>query len=318
MKWLLVSTNRSPYVAGTNHPHNAGWNVGDVFARMGTEEIVREVDPSAIIAHVNMDHPESHQRPQWFDRAIFAGRPMFWKGCETHPLWHDLLNGWLCREPRKVLALGVGDVFPIGTPDDAIRPLVEKAERKVWRLTVRRRGLGDFGACPATWLLLGRDELPARNLCNLMRGGGHYPEFDPARAAAVELRLKEWAAAMIGSGFEFIAHTLEERRLAAALGWEGKKIHFHSSPHAYLSTYASASEYVGFRVHGALVLAGRNASATVIASDTRALAAQHVGLVVDSEPRGSVQQWPVMIAKRIEMITEERARALQLMKEFAQ
>lgn len=315
MKWIIVSTNRSPYVAGTNHPNGAGWNVGDNFARLGVEEIVREVDPSAVFAHVNMDHPETYQRPQPFDRAIFAGRPMFWKGCEKHPLWHDLLNGWLCREPRKVLALGVGDVFPRLTHVSEIRPLVEAAERKVWRLTVRRRELGTYGACPSTWLLRDRDELPVRKLCNLMRGGGHYPDFDPTSSAAFEVLLADTARHLIAAGFEFIAHTMEERRLAVSLGFE--RVHFHSSPQAYLASYATAAEYVGCRVHGALVLASRLASATVIASDSRAWAARDAGIQLTASTAVPLPQDHATINQRLGTVDEQRRRAVQLVKEFA-
>src|SRR5688572_12099548 len=137
MKWLLVTTNPAPFLPDTDHPHGAGWNVGDVFARLGTELLIHEVDPRAEIEFVNMDSASSIKTEREFDRAVFAGRPMFWDGCESHPLWTELLDGWLCRDPRKVMALGVGDCFAL-TPAFAwpLR-LLEHAAARLWRVVVR-------------------------------------------------------------------------------------------------------------------------------------------------------------------------------------
>jgi hypothetical protein len=73
MKWLLVTTNPAPHVPGTDHPHGAGWNVGDVFARIGTEQVIREVDPQAEFDLLNMDSHESITTEREFDR-IPSGR----------------------------------------------------------------------------------------------------------------------------------------------------------------------------------------------------------------------------------------------------
>src|SRR5262245_25588384 len=151
MKWLLVTTNRAPHIAGTNHPHGAGWNVGDQFARLGVEELVYEVDRNAEVELVNMDSEISIVAERAFDRAIFAGRPMFWDRCETHPLWTHLLRGWLCREPRKVLALGVGDCYPL---DRSARFGVKShpADRHCWRVIGRSNAFDSMIPCPSTWV----------------------------------------------------------------------------------------------------------------------------------------------------------------------
>lgn len=282
MKWLLVTTNPTPYVPGTEHPHHAGWNVGDVFARLGVEELVRDVDPGAEIALVNMDSEDSIVRSVPFDRAIFAGRPMFWTGCRSHALWTHLLNGWLCADPRKVLALGVGDCFPLlPDPDRSaehmrlLMDLVADAEKRVWRLTTRRRLPSvPFTPCPATWVLLDRPEKQEVKLCNLMENGGHYRTS--ADCEVWNRTLPSFARNLQRTGYNFVAHSAAEFSLGVRLGF--RDVIVHDRVEDYLSTYASATAYVGNRVHGALVLASRRAVATVIGNDTRILAARDAGL----------------------------------------
>lgn len=321
MKWLLVTTNPEPHLPGTDHPHGAGWNVGDCFARIGTEQVIREVDPRAKIELVNMDSAASITTPRPFDRAVFAGRPMFWHGCEAHPLWSALLNGWLCRDPRKVMALGVGDCFPLPTPADYFAERIAAARAKLWRLTLRRRGFGDFCVCPAAWVLLGRTEVPRRRLCNLMHGGAHYPAFDLMAAQLWDKRLEATAADLQRRGFEFIAHSEQEAELAQRLGWHDSQILLASQVTDYLSIYAQASTYIGNRVHGALVLASRPAVALAICMDTRVFAVVSAGMgathvaSTELEPAGET---PHAITQRIGMIRQQRAAAVQLLQLFAQ
>lgn len=321
MKWLLVTTNPEPHLPGTNHPHGAGWNVGDQFARIGTEQAIREVDPRASIELVNMDSAESITTPRPFDRAVFAGRPMFWDNCEAHPLWVELLNGWLCKDPRKVMALGVGDCFPLPTPAPYFQERVEAARARLWRVTLRRRGFGDFCVCPAAWALLDRVEIPRRRLANLMPFGAHYPDFDVAAAQLWESRLPSTAADLQRRGFEFIAHSLDEAELAQRLGWHDSQILLATTVTDYLSIYAQASIYIGNRVHGALVLASRPAVALAICMDTRVFAVVSAGMGAThaaSKELEPVCESPDFIVKRIKMIRQQRAAAVQLLKLFAQ
>ena len=319
MKWILVTTNPAPHLPGTNHPHGAGWNVGDVFARIGTEQVIREADPAAEFEILNMDSADSILTPRPFDRAVFAGRPMFWRGCETHPLWANLLDGWLCKDPRKVIALGVGDCFPLPTPVDEFSRQLERARAKLWRLTLRRCGHGEFIVCPATWALLDRPEIPERSYCNLMQGGAHYPEFDLAAARTWADQLPRRARELQERGFEFLAHSVDEATLGLRLGWSD--VFLASDVSTYLAIYATAKLYVGNRVHGALVLASRRARALAICLDSRVfsvvsagMSATHVGKPNALEP---FAESDAMIDARITSIRRHRAAAVSMLKEFA-
>ena len=320
MKCLLVTTNPLPHLAGTEHPHGAGWNVGDVFARLGTEQLIRRVDPNAHCEIVNMDSAESITTPRAFDRAIFAGRPMFWRDCETHPLWSELINGWLCVDPRKVMALGVGDCFPLPTPSELLAEQVAKARARMWRVTLRRRGYQDFTPCPATWLLLDRPEVPTLKLCNFMPLGAHYPEMNPAAAAFSDEKAGERARTLIDDGWLFVAHSSQERALALRLGWTNSKIIFGSNVSTYLAAYAGAKAYIGNRLHGALVLASRESFPLGVGYDSRIFAVLSAMIPVTPPEVWDYRQalrTNEECAKRIQYIREQRELAVALVREFA-
>jgi hypothetical protein len=274
MKWLLVSTNPQPNIPKTNHPGGAGWNVGDVFARIGTEQAIRAVDPHAIFDVLNVDDHDDVMRERDFDRCVLAGRPLFWPNCETFPEWdHVLFPGWPGRDPRKIAALGVGSCYPIPRDDRHVAERLVELRRKVWDYSLRFR----FGnenpsrpaVCPASWVLLGRPEKPHRKLCNFMRGGGHYPEFAPDEAIRWGRVEAIVAGELLDRGFEFIAHTEQEREKARTLGFPEDAIVFADSIEPYLDAYASASHYFGNRMHGAVVLAGRRARVFAVGFDSR-------------------------------------------------
>lgn len=329
MKWILVTTNPAPFIPGTNHPHGAGWNIGDVFARIGTEQVIREVDPAATFDLINMDDPTTWAQRD-FDRAVFAGRPMFWKGCETHPLWHDFLFGWLCQEKRKVMALGVGDCFALPEPFDELHRLIREAEERLFALTVRRRIISgglrlaahrETGVCPASWVLLDRPEKPTRSFINFMPGGAHYPAMNLAAAKVWDEGAKTFSYYFQSFGSEFIAHTLQEAAYARDLGWHPDRIVLCSTASQYLAAYATASFYAGNRIHGAIVLASRYANATAIGLDSRIYAAEAAGMMAvnlgDGKPFTLQNQTPEIINARIAMIRKERAKAVELLRAFA-
>lgn len=328
MKWLLVTTNPTPFLPKSAHPHGAGWNVGDQFARVGTEQLVYEADPQAEIELVNMDVAESFIPERKFDRAIFAGRPMFWHDAPKHPLWVHLLNGWLCRDPRKVLALGVGDCFPASAEwFTELEHQIYAASLRMWRLVLRSSHVVpagvDVSVCPGAWAIADRAEVPEEKLCNFMPGGAHYPEFDRFEAGLWSAQERANATLLKESGFEFVAHTLQEVELAYALGW--RSVYFSSSVEGYLRIYARASNYIGNRMHGAIILGGRNAVAAAIGYDSRLLSAMRAGAIglkpSDLNPgaiRELVAQRPGYAELlRVKRIRAERSRMLQLVKEFA-
>jgi hypothetical protein len=325
VKWLLVSTNPAPHVPGTDHPHGAGWNVGDVFARVGTEQVIREVDPAAEFDLLNMDSHESITTERPFDRCVLAGRPAFWKGCETHPLWTHVINGWPGRDPRKIAAFGVGDCYALPRDDAHIHARLADLKSKVWGTSLRFAFDTDaarLGVCPASWVLLDRPEKPTRKLCNFMPDGGHYKELSPFEFEVWHAMAGLMAHSLRERGFEFVAHTAIERKWAMLLGWPSERIIYADTIEPYLEAYASASHYFGNRMHGAVILAGREARSMAVGYDSRLamvartwgdvftpsqLSLQDVIEFADSRPA----------EHRERMIRGERAKAVRMMEEFA-
>jgi hypothetical protein len=333
VKWLLVTTNPAPYMPGTEHPNGDGWNVGDCFARLGTEALVYEVDHDAEISLVNMDDPKTFQNAQPFDRAIFAGRPMFWEGCETHPLWNDLIKGWLCKEPRRVMALGVGtcyrstrgDKMNVGNYYERTR----EALAKMWRVVMRHPSPFPqviSSVCPAAWLLSKVRIEPKKRLrlANFMPGGGHYAkqcEFEATMWEAMETRI---AGTLIGDKFAAVAHTKREEEHARKLGFTD--VHRFDDVFEYLGLYEQAELYFGNRMHGAVVLAGaQEAAAFAVGYDSRIGMVTHAGLrgCAPSELRldellwftGYKPNWREV--HRNVKIEAERRRMVELLTEFA-
>lgn len=328
MNWLLVTTNPAPHLPDTSHPHEAGWNIGDVFARLGTEQIVRAVDPAASFDLLNMDSHASITTARAFDRCILAGRPLFWPWCETHPLWSHVLNGWPSADRRRLLALGVGTCCPPNELDQ-MPALIGRAAAECWRVVLRdEANTADalHSVCPSTWLLAERPEKPRRKLCNVMVGGGHYPQMHFGEFAIWGRLFPAVLELLRSSGFEFVAHSAQERDLATSLGWDGARIIFADTIEPYLAAYAGASHYIGNRMHGAAVLAGRMARTMAIGYDSRLgmvrraggearlpseLSLRDVMTFAESQP-GEYE------ARRVRRIASERDRMTRLVAEFAQ
>lgn len=328
MRWLLITTSPSPHAPNSTHPNGAGWNIGDQFARIGTEQVIREVDSSATFDLLNVDSRDDIMREREFDRCVWAGRPLFWKDCEKDHIWTHLVNGWPGRDSRKICAFGVGDCYALPRDDAHMRARLADVKAKMWGASIRFAFDTDdarLSVCPAAWVLLDRPEKLTRKLCNFMRRGGHYPAFDKREANLFDVLTPPISECLLERGFEFVAHTNDERILATHLGWESDRIIFADTVEPYLDAYASASHYFGNRMHGAVVLACRNARSMAVGYDSRLgmvmrsgcyacrpsdIALQNVIAWADSEP-GPVEE------RRIAMIRGERAKAVRIMEEFA-
>lgn len=327
MKWILVTTNPTPHVPTTNHPFHAGWNIGDVFARLGTESIIREVDPDARIELLNMDAPAVDiVTPRDFDRLVLAGRPLFWPECEIHPEWVEILGGWPCENPRKVLAFGVGDCYPLPRNDRHLRDRLHALKSKVWKTVLRfdyETEHAEIGVCPAAFCLLDRPEKPTRKLCNFMDGGGHYPGFASRESEVMRENLPYFAEELLDLGFDFVAHTKKERQIARGLDWPEDRIVYAETIEPYLDAYASASHYIGNRMHGAVILAGRQADALAIGFDSRLGMVARAGCdaVLPSEITVEhLQRFAALTPSadsRIRRTRNERRRMVDIMREFA-
>ncbi len=327
MKWLIVSTNPAPHLQGTEHPAQAGWNVGDVFARMGVEQVIRAADTEPAFAMLNMDDHASITTPQEFDRCVLAGRPLFWPWCEQHALWTHVLHGWPGASRRDVLALGVGSCCPLDQRDQ-MPDMVLRAAVKCWRVVLRDEcDTADalHSVCPSTWLLVDRPEKPRRKLVNVMVGGGHYPQMNFGEMAIWGRIFPSVLDVLHARGFEFVAHTAQERDLATSLGWESQRIIYAETIEPYLDAYASASHYIGNRMHGAVVLAGRMARTMAIGYDSRLSMVRRAGgearLPSEVSMRDVLQfaesEAGAFERSRISKVVGERERMRRLVAEFA-
>lgn len=326
MKWLLITTNPAPNLPGTSH--EGGWNIGDQFARIGVEQVIREVDSSAEFDLLNMDSHADVMRERAFDRCVLAGRPLFWKDCEKYPEWTHILGGWPGRDPKKIAAVGVGDCYALPRDDAHLRARLADLKAKTWGASIRMAFDTDdarLGVCPSAWVLLDRPEKPTWKLCNFMPGGGHYKDFAKREADLWYQMRPIISEVLIEQGFEFIAHNENEAARAKwDLDWPDNRIIFADTLDIYLEAYASASHYIGNRMHGAVVLAGRNARAMAIGYDSRLgmvkrvlcdawrpsyLSLQDVIRFAESEA-GKPEEW------RVRVIRGERANAVRMMGEF--
>src|SRR5688572_29133658 len=176
MKWLLITN--------TNNV-----NPGDEWVRIGVQRLIGEVDPLPewIILNKQLDHENSEIE---FDKAIWCGSPMFWSNevndCWTNYWWEPWLNGWLFKEKRKVLVLGVGDVLgPSGPRDsDGYAAAISAVRDKSWGLLTRnhvRDGV-PVRCCPSVFALAGTETPKDMLLCNLMPDGAHDAFMDPNQA----------------------------------------------------------------------------------------------------------------------------------------
>lgn len=316
MRWLIVSTNPAP-----GPHHEGGWNIGDVFARLGTEKLIREVDPAAEFDLLNVDDHDNIMRRRPFDRCVLAGRPMFWPGCETHHLWTHILQSWPGADPRKVLAFGVGACYPPGDHSALLHTQLEAAARCCFSRVLLRDTTTDeaalWGMCPATFLLLDRPEQPTRALCNLMPAGGHYPENAPEHAAEWKAKVHDLAAGLLAGGADFVAHVPAERDFARSLGWTEDRIVYAEAIEPYLDAYASARFYVGSRMHGAVVCCSRRADVLAIGFDSRLRMVERSGGVaiqpfdpIPDEPPGGIDA-------RIDRIRSVRTQMVDHLRAFA-
>lgn len=272
MRWLLVSTNPAPHLPNTTHPDGAGWNIGDVFARIGTEQVIRDVDPSATFDILNMDSHDSITTERPFDRCVLAGRPLFWKDCESHHLWTHVLQGWASRGKKKPLALGVGGCYALPRDEEAFDQSIRNARALCHAVSLRDKAnepAALLSVCPASWTLLNRPERLSRKLCNFMVWGGHYPGMADNEQRHWRQCVEEYAFALMDLGFEFVAHTTQEVKVARMLGFPADAVIYSECIDDYLTAYASASHYFGNRMHGAVVLAGRRAKIMAVGYDSR-------------------------------------------------
>lgn len=271
MKWLLLTTARRT-------PETLNSNVGDEFACIGTENLIRAVDRNAEFDRLNVENPnEWTERP--FDRCVFAGRPLWWSqrpgtDCLDHFWWEPIMRGWPTKNRRNFLVLGAGSVC-VGEIHDTVKYIraIYEVYKRAWAVTTRNTVLDHPGfidsVCPSAFAVPPRVlQKKAQKVCNLMVDGGHFPLSSDDAGAWVD-KFDSIVRELLRSEYTFVAHTEPERDLALSLGWKPEDVRLFSSAEEYLSFYARTTCYFGNRLHGAAVCAALGIPTVAVAYDTR-------------------------------------------------
>lgn len=193
--------------------------------------------------------------------------------------WWGTFNGWMKDVP--MIVAGVGSFAPYPNPSFTFPERLKAEMASLFdhckSVYCRDSLFGDtfnvpVHPCPSIFSMMDMGCSNELNLCNMMPDGAHYSVYNPQEAQVwAEIR-GDVARALQGQGFEFVAHTEEEARLAENLGFE--TIHCYGEfPETLLSVYSKAKRYFGNRVHGAIVSASVGANAVCCGYDSRLLAA---------------------------------------------
>lgn len=305
MKWLLIS----------NHSHT---NPGDVWVRLGIEKLIEIIDPENTRFILQRDYNDELTEPQAFDRSVICGMPLVWSNyiptsgcstelssCLTHGSWGPL-TGWL-SEHHKMIIAGFGLSLQPGDPW-RMENQAETVERVKTELFKRARmvycrqawGARMFNVpahyCPSVFAGMHlQSNLKTLKLFNAMIGGSHFPWFSRMQYGCWQDNLQALANMARESGFQFIAHNQLETQLGLHLGWKDEEIHaLHNEPERMLETYSRCSQYLGNRIHGAIVARSFNAAVRCIGYDSRLEAVRLVGgeaMLPEEMLRFSQDEW---------------------------
>lgn len=316
MRWLLITT--------------CGVNVGDEFARIGTQNIIRGVDPNASFDLLHKEDPDAWSERE-FDRAVICGMPLFWSTSEqdNYDIWwfNRLFESWIAKDRRKFMALGVGHVLLDDIPNFAKYAFsINYVIQKTWALTVREP-IFDHpkiidSVCPSAFAVTERSR--HLRLCNMMVNGGHFAHVAPMEQAAWMEKQQEIVDTLRERDYTFVAHTDDEHRLAQELGWIDNQIRRFETPEEYLELYSQCYMYFGHRLHGAAVVAAAGGDAWGVASDSRIKMVQRLGGHACRPSEFSIEDFRLWVNRittwipsgAFDILTEKR-RLIQLLKEFA-
>lgn len=314
MKWLLITVIHG--------------NPGDILIRRGVERLILSVDKQATF-DLLAKNQTSTWTPRPFDRAVVCGMPMFWHEeftkTEDMDWWHLLMNGWVSRDRRRIMALGVGSCC--STPGRAALAdrYIGDAEKAMWKVVLRDRYIPNYNAevvcCPAIITPSGHvSGKQGKPLVNLMPDGGHWTEFNPREAAVWREKYPELIRRFSAAGWTFVAH--EQRVLDAAItaGWSGEHI-LADTAERMAETYARCSAYFGNRVHGAIATLANASPAVCVGYDSRRYAVAQAGGVCMLPSEVNVEA-DVIPAKRsrslVSRVVDLRRRLQEIVTEFAQ
>lgn len=274
MKWLLISNT-----------HNR--NPGDEWIRFGVQRIVREVDKSPEFVVRNKEFIEDQDNEVQFDKAIWCGSPLFWshqyQGCWENYWWVKWVHGWLFKEKKKVLVLGVGDVIGEKVYDEtAYHSSIELVKSKCWKLVTRQKISADpeieVSCCPSVFALAGDTTPKTLRLCNLMPDGAHDALMNEEEAKVWSETVRHVSDVLQSLDFEIVAHSPEENFFVERLAWPKCAAHLQpDKSEDYLPIYSKAQVYIGNRMHGAVLTIGAGGRALAIGYDSRLGMVSYVG-----------------------------------------
>lgn len=271
MKYLLITTRDN-------------LNPGDQFIRIGVENLVREVDPTAEFERLSKEDPQDYSRERPFDRAILCGMPLWWNNhvskCQDIYWWAPILRGWPSAKKENFLVLGAGSAVGDNMVNpremfDAVEEVIQRSFAVTTRQPVFDRPDLISSICPAAFasarsaVRAFRSLSPSFKLFNAMPDGAHDSHFNPEEAAVWQAKQRAVSDAALEAGFVFIAHSADEKEVAKEAGWPESRIMFFDTPEAYLEAYARCSHYIGNRLHGAMMAACSAATSVAIGYDSR-------------------------------------------------
>lgn len=301
MKWLLLSS--------------VGENPGDGMIRCGVQELIRAVDPEAVIRMVSRtQRAMRYPHPVEYDRIVLAGMAFFYSH-RTSATWHEsiwrAITDWAGAEPRKFLIAGVGSFAPWKAPLDVRDPeLLRKtaltAKGSAYAVYVRDpvanevTGM-DFPVhvCPSVFAMRGREHRPKYKIANLTWDGSHYRRLNEYECGVFLQKQLEIARILIDAGFWFSAHTDHEADWAcSALGWPDYKVMSDTmDPEIMLDRYARCRQFFGCRVHGAIPCRAAGADSWWIGYDSRAEAVRIAGARVTAPSELDLDELKAWAAK---------------------
>lgn len=317
MRWLLITTggNRNP---------------GDQFIRIGVQNLIRAVDPEATFDRLDKEDENDYQNVRPFDRAVLCGMPLFWDNkasrCREVHWWKPIFRGWISKDPRKLLCLGVGTA--IG--DNIIDPheLVNAAEEVISRsfaVTTRDTVVAHpeliASVCPAAFAIDRSNIFQSYRLFNAMPNGAHDAHFNEAEARVWRERVPELSKQAMEQGFHFISHAMNVNDFAYTLGWPKERVLFFETPEEYLDIYGRTELYYGNRLHGALVAAVAGARVFPVGYDSRVrmldrfVPASYRPNSAPSVLEAMNHSWPTYDTTY--MLDVERSRLHSLLRQFA-
>jgi hypothetical protein len=272
MKWLIFST--------------IGKNPGDEFIRVGTEYLVRKIDPDATIEVLDKETNDIHKNTP-FDKCIWAGMPVFWSLYSNNNWsinwWKHMTGQWPSMNKNNFCIIGAGsfqdwaNVYRAADIDGLIasaKKLKDSSFAVVARdPIVNHMCRSNFKTliCPAIFSCQDRPKTKSIKACNLMPGGAHYSNFNEAESSKWDSIQKKISDILIQNNFIFFAHSPTEYAFAKYLGWnDGSIINYSGGkPELMLNEYRNVDKYFGNRVHGCIVSRGNGADVISCGYDSR-------------------------------------------------